>query len=151
MPPERQNADDLRVVLANERDNAIELIESVIKLGQMELRRDAKQISRMASQGMLYAALLLAGYCFLIVGVVWSLSPWLPGWAILLSLALIHVLAGVWGLRRLSAKVQTFHPMQVTADELTKSIASLKGSFPHASSSTVVAVADGRDPRSGGL
>ena len=149
MPPERQNADDLRVILANARDSAIELIESVIKLGQMEMRRDAKQISRMASRGLLYAALLLAGYCFLVVGGVWGLSPWLPAWAILVSLAVIHVFAGAWGLRRLSRWAQTFHPMQVTADELSKSVASLKGSFPDASSSSL---ASGRaDPRVDGV
>ena len=151
MPTERQNADDLRVILANARDSAIELIETVFKLGQMEMRRDAKQISRMVSQGMLSAALLLAGYCFLIVGSAWALSPWLPPWATLMVLAVLHVVAGAWGLRRLVPKAKTFHPMQVTADELIKSVASLKGSFPRPASSTAAPLPDAHDPRLGGV
>lgn len=135
MRPEQDNPDDLRVILASARDGALELVDSVVKLAQIEVRRDAKQFVRLAAQAIVALALALAGYCFVIVGTVWALAAWLPVWVALLSLGLLHLVAGVWSARRLKQRGQNFQPMQLTANELTKAVASLRGSFPESSSS----------------
>ncbi len=147
MRPEQNNPDDLRVILANARDGALELVDSVVKLAQIEVRRDAKQVFRLAAHAIVALALALAGYCFVVVGTVWALSAWLPAWVALLSLGVVHVVAGLWVARRLKQRGQNFQPMQLTAIELTKAVASLKGSFPESSSSLVALSSPSGDQR----
>lgn len=140
MRPEQYSPDDLRVILANARDGALELVDSVVKLAQIEVRRDAKQAIRLAVQAIVSVSLALAGYCFVIVGTVWALSSWLPAWVALLALGVIHLVAGALGATRLKQRAQSFQPMQLTAVELTKAVASLRGSFPESSSTSMVAL-----------
>lgn len=133
---------DVKTILASARQGAVEFVDSFVRLAHIEVQRDIRKVIALAAQGLVYLALLLAGYCFFVIGAGLLLSAWLPAWTIFLSLGIAHVAAAALGASALKQRAQNLSLLPLTTVELRRAVSSLKGGFP-GSSASLVPVASG--------
>lgn len=103
-------------------DALVALFTSQLELTRAELRADARAAGHHALRLVIFVPILTIGYCLVLVALMTLLAP-LTGWAPLLAGAgILHVAAGIVGLRHASRRLGEVQFLDRAGAELEKSV-----------------------------